>query len=220
MPRPLRDQSGGFVHLTWRGNRRQPIFDDDVDRAHFLELLAAVCEKRGWRVLAWCLMGNHVHLLVEVPAGTLSRGMQWLGGRYAQLYNVRHGLDGHLFQGRFHSERVADLEHAVEAGRYIDLNPERAGMCRADEWRWSSHRAHVGLEPPRPFHDAEWLPRSFGAEPSERHAGYADFVDAARRRPRPRPATRLAMSRRDMSRGLTPGHGRFGHVPEVEDQPP
>ena len=221
MPRPLRDQSAGFVHLIWRGNRRQPVFLDDIDRERFLELLQVACERYGWRVLAWCLMDNHVHLLVEVPADALSRGMQWLGGCYAQFFNFRHWLDGHLFQGRFRSLRVADLEHAIEAGRYVDLNPERARICRAEEYRWSSARAHLGLEPPRRFHDAGWLVRHFAFAPEQRSAAYAEYVDEARRRPRPRPAAqgKQAMSRRDMAWGLTPGHGRNGHVPEAA-QPP
>ncbi|HET7571276.1 MAG TPA: transposase [Gaiellaceae bacterium] len=242
MPRPLRDQSAGVVHLTWRGNRRQAVFLDELDRERFCELLGVACERYGWRVLAWCLLGNHLHLLVEVPAETLSRGMQWLGGRYAQFFNVRHELDGHLFQGRFHSERVADLEHAIEAGRYVDLNPERAGICRADEWRWSSARAHLGLEPPRPFHDAGWLVGHFAFEPADRAAAYADYLDQGRLRPRrPRTAPRLSprhtsradmavpamsaapsapdMALRAMSRGLTPGHGRDGHGPEAARPP-
>jgi putative transposase len=222
VPRPLRDQSAGFLHLVWRGNRRQRIFEDDVDRERFLELLAAACRSRGWRVLAWCLLTNHVHLLIEVPEGTLSAGMQWLGGRYAQLYNLRHGLDGHLFQGRFHAERVETLEYALEVGRYVDLNPERAGLGGAADWPWSSHRAHLGLARPRAFHDADWLARHFSSDPGRRPAAYGDYVAEARRRLQPRrAATATDVALRATSGGLTPGHGRDGRAPGVEQpQPP
>jgi putative transposase len=91
VPRPLRVEAPGIYHVTCRGNRRQPIFADDHDRGRYLALLAAVSAKLGWRCLAYCLMSNHVHLVLDVPDQTLSRGMQLLSGRYAQAYNRRHG---------------------------------------------------------------------------------------------------------------------------------
>jgi REP-associated tyrosine transposase len=205
------------VHLIWRGNRRQRIFDDDLDRERYLALLTEVCRTRGWHIPAWCLMTNHVHLMADVSEDTLSRGMQWLGGRYAQAYNLRHGLDGHLFQGRFRSERVNDPAYALELARYVDLNPERAGLADATGWRWSSLRAHLGLERARPFHDVAWTLDQFSRDRRRAHAAYADFVDDRRRRRWPRPA---AMSLRDMAGGQTPGHGLEGHVLRLVDVRP
>lgn len=217
MPRPLRDQAAGIVHLIWRGNRRQRIFDDDVDRDRYLLLLTNVSHRFGWRIPAYCLMKTHVHLMARVTEGTLSRGMQLLGGRYAQAYNMRHDLVGHLFQGRFRSERVEDDAYALELIRYIDLNPERAGAAEAKRWRWSSHRALLGLERPRPFHDVEWTLAQFGVERAQARRAYAAFVADGRAKPLPQ---RRNLSRMDSPWGLTPRRVPTGQVYRVlADQP-
>lgn len=104
--------------------------------------------------------------------------MQLLCGDYAQEFNVRHGFTGHLFQGRFGAEVVTHERHVFEAIRYVDLNPERAGM---EPWRWSSYWAHVRLEKPRPFHDTAYV-RRFGASWSSAAVAYERFVEDARRR--------------------------------------
>jgi putative transposase len=154
MPRPPRDQSPGIRHITCRGNRRQPIFLDDGDRLRYLRLLGEGCRRYGWRIHAYCLLSNHLHLVASVGAGTISRGMQWLSGRYGQLFNRRHAECGHLFQGRFHSRPVEDELYAIEVVRYVDLNPVRARLVDApSHWTWSSYRALAGYERPRPFHD-------------------------------------------------------------------
>jgi REP element-mobilizing transposase RayT len=128
MPRPLRDQSAGLRHVMCRGNRGQPIFVDDLDRRRYVWLLDEACHRYGWRAAGYCLMTNHVHLVANVGAGTISRGMQWLSGKYGQLFNRRHGVNGHLFQGRFRAEIIADEAYAIEVVRYVDLNPVRAGV--------------------------------------------------------------------------------------------
>jgi REP element-mobilizing transposase RayT len=145
VPRGPRVQpAGGIFHVTARGNRRQEIFVDDQDRVQFLALLAVVVARLGWRCHAYCLMTNHFHLLVETPVESLSLGMQRLNGAYAQAFNRRHGYDGHLFQGRFHSVAVESDWHLFELSRYIVLNPVRAGLCaHPGAWRWSSYRALV-----------------------------------------------------------------------------
>lgn len=90
-------------------------------------------------MLAWCLMTNHVHLVVDVPAGTISKGMQLVSGDYAQGFNRCHGLTGHLLQGRFRAEPVLHEAYLFELARYVDLNPERAGVVsNAKRWAWSS----------------------------------------------------------------------------------
>jgi len=199
-----------------RGNRRQRIFADDFDRDRYLWLLAAVCRAGRWRVLAYCLMTNHVHLVLETPEDTLSRGMQVMSGRYAQAFNSRHGYLGHLFQGRFHAELVEYAGYGLELARYVDLNPVRAGAAkRAAAWRWSSYRAHVGLEQPRPFHDACWAPSQLALDPQQARRAYAQFVETGLGLGKPIPPeaqARSLLSQPDMSRGLTPGHVRRGQV--------
>src|SRR5215207_1121344 len=104
MPRkPREDVPGAVHHVTARGNRKQEIFLDADDRATYLFLLGEVVMLRRWLCLAYCLMDNHVHLLIETPEGGLGRGMQTLHGLYAETFNKRHGRSGHLFQGRYGS---------------------------------------------------------------------------------------------------------------------
>jgi putative transposase len=201
MPRLLRDQSPGIRHMTCRGNRRQTIFVDDLDRRLYLWLLDEACDAYGWSVAGYCLMRNHVHLVARVGAGTISRGMQWLSGRYGQLFNRRHGETGHLFQGRFDARLVEDEAYALDVVRYIDLNPVRAGVVRRPvDWTWSSHRALVGLEAPLPFHDVEGTLRLFSANRDAAQKHYAEYVAERLRRHDASPADMSS----HVNRGQTP----------------
>ena len=140
--------AGGLYHLTQRGVRREAIFLDDLDRRDLLLLLGAVALRHRWQCLAWCLMENHFHLCVRTPEPNLARGMQFLCGLYAQRFNRRHGRVGCLFQGRYGGFTVEDEVHALEALRYVVLNPVRAGIVATpEEWPWSSHRVVAGLVP-------------------------------------------------------------------------
>src|SRR4051812_14920032 len=107
MTRPLRIQyPGALYHVTTRGDRQEKIFDDDTDRYIWQRVLKDVCSRYRWNLHAYCMMGNHFHLMVETLDANLSTGMRQLNGRFTQLFNFRHGLSGHLFQGRFHSTLV------------------------------------------------------------------------------------------------------------------
>jgi putative transposase len=178
MPRAPRLQiAGGLYHLTSRGNRRQPIFADDQDRRFFLGLVDIVVARLRWRCHSYCLMPNHYHLVAETPEPDLSRGMQELNSRYASCFNWRHGLDGHLFQGRFRSILIEREEHFLEAVRYVVLNPVRAGLCGSpEEWRWSSYRATLGLEPKPAFLSLEALLGRFGGVSAAGRPAFAAFV--------------------------------------------
>jgi REP element-mobilizing transposase RayT len=166
MPRqPRRQFANGIFHVTGRGNRRQSIFVDADDRTLFLFLLDELRHRHGWLGHAYCLMPNHYHVVVETPRENLSAGMKWLNGRYAQAFNARHGVSGHLFQGRFHSAVVEGDGHLLELSRYLALNPVRAGLCRAPEgWFWSSYRAVAGLEAKRHFHAPARVLALFGPD--------------------------------------------------------
>jgi putative transposase len=97
-------------------------------------------------VKAYCLMGNHYHLVMQTRRANLSRLMRHINGIYSQAYNRRHGLVGHLFQGRFKAIHVDRDSYFLEVCRYVDLNPVRAGLVdEPSDWSWSSYRAHVGL---------------------------------------------------------------------------
>ena len=146
MARPLRLEFPGAVyHVTSRGDRREPIFEDDEDRDAFLMVVAQATERFDAVVLAYCLMGNHYHVVIHTRRGNLSRLMQQLNGVYTQAYNRRHNKVGHLFQGRFKGILVDENAYLLEVCRYVDLNPVRARMVRdPGNWRWSSYRAHTG----------------------------------------------------------------------------
>lgn len=188
MPRPLRVQPAGAIfHITARGNRRQPIYLDELDYRRFLILLGEVAKRFGFRIHAYCLLPNHFHLLVELQGENLSAGMQYLNGQYAQYFNRRHGYDGHLFQGRFHSVFVQSEAHLLELYRYIVLNPVRAGLCRHPaQWPWSSFRAALGLSPRPLFLSLELFQGLFGSVGGRAARAYAAFVSEAPRRPRSR----------------------------------
>ncbi len=102
MARPIRiELAGGLYHVTSRGDRREDIYRDEEDRSTWLSILGDGCGRFNWRCHAYCQMGNHYHLVVETPDANLSKGMRQLNGVYTQAFNRRHGLVGHLFQGRF-----------------------------------------------------------------------------------------------------------------------
>jgi putative transposase len=131
-------------HATQRGNQGQDVFFGDSDRHLYLDLLRENCRRHGIRVLAWCLMTNHVHLVV-VPdrEQSLAKGLGRTHSDYARWVHLRQRQIGHLWQNRFHS-CVLDEAHQWEALRYVELNPVRAGLVgQAWEWPWSSARAHL-----------------------------------------------------------------------------
>ena len=148
--KPRLEFPGAIYHINHRGNHQEYIYHDDDDRKLFLKLLQTTIQRMNWICHAYCLMGNHYHLLIEIPEGILSRGMAWLNGVYTQKFNKKYGLTGHLFQGRFKSKPIEDNMQFLTGVRYIVRNPVDAGMVEsADQWPWSSYRATVGkIEPP------------------------------------------------------------------------
>ena len=148
-----------------------------------MSLLADVVTRHRWRCLAYCLMTNHVHLLLEPPEADLGRGMHRLNFRYAQWFNWRWDLNGHLFQGRFGSELVESEWHMLETSRYVVLNPVRAGLCgTAAQWPWSSFRAMTARSQPPDFLAVDDVLAYFGRTPDVAVRVYEDFVRDGQRR--------------------------------------
>ena len=147
MSRPLRIEFPGAVyHVTSRGDRRELIYRDDEDRTTHLEIIDRAMDRFDAQVLAYCQMGNHFHVVVHTRQANLSRLMRHVNGVYTQAFNRRHGLVGHLFQGRFKAILVDRDAYLLALCRYVERNPVAAGMVvAADEWPWSSYRSHVGL---------------------------------------------------------------------------
>lgn len=179
MARKLRlEYAGALYHLTARGNERKEVFRDDIDRQRFIALLAHEVKQLRWRLHAYCLMGNHYHLLVETPEPNLARGMRRINSAYSQRFNRRHDRVGHLFQGRYHSILVHKESYLLELSRYIVLNPVRAGMvARAHHWPWSSYRATVGLVPAPGFLEVRWLLEQFHSDLERAREAYQGFVN-------------------------------------------
>lgn len=178
MARPLRvEYAGACYHITSRGNAQQAIFRDDGDREALLAILADTVKQFGWELFAYCLMGNHYHFLLATPQPNLSRGMKQLNGVYTQRFNRRHERVGHLFQGRFGAILVEREAYLLELVRYISLNPVRAGMASsAEEWRWSSHRAHAALAAAPEWLRIEPILERFSADPASAPLRYRQFV--------------------------------------------
>lgn len=136
--------------------------------------------RHRWRCHAYCLLGNHYHLLVETLEASLSEGMRRLNGVYAQWFNRKHEVGGHLFQGRFHSVLVESPWHLLELSRYIVLNPVGAGLCgHPREWRWSSYRGTEGSEAPLPLLTVDWLLGQFGRRSEQAREAFRAFVEDA-----------------------------------------
>ncbi len=175
----------GPLHITSRGNRHQPIFLTDGDRRFFLALLDRVAKKMSWQVYGYCLLTNHYHVLVETSPSAVSVGMRHLNGVYAQCFNAIHGLDGHVFQGRFFAGCVEADGHLLELTRYMALNPVEAGLCRAPaEWAWSSYPALLGLRSAERFLEVDKVLSLFSPRRTDARRIMRRFVDdAATRRP-------------------------------------
>ena len=147
MARPLRiEYAGAVYHVMARGNQGRAIFRDDQDCRCFLDTVGEACEKTGWWIHAYVLMGNHYHLLVETPEGNLVAGMKWLQGTYTQRFNSRHEVFGHLYQGRYKAVIIdgSSPGYFEVVGTYIHLNPARAGLIGMGQeplkrYRWSSY---------------------------------------------------------------------------------
>ena len=132
-------------HVTQRGNARQFLLTDDAARLVYLDLLSTYLELYGLSLLGYCLMSNHVHLvLISRKAESLALALKQTHGRYAAFWNATHASSGHVWQGRYYSCPLDDT-HLWIALRYVEQNPVRAGLvATAESWPWSSALAHCG----------------------------------------------------------------------------
>ncbi len=178
MGRPARHFApGGIYHLYARGSNRQSIFTFDSDRIDFLDCLDRVVGQGGLNCLAYCLMANHYHLVVQTVDGEISRAMKALNGRYALRFNRRYHRDAHVFKNRFGAIRQASEPQLLWTLRYTVMNPVRSGLCGApEEWEWSSYRASAGLERAPRYLDVQRVLSYFGDRSDRAVAAYQAFV--------------------------------------------
>ncbi len=186
MARSLRIEFSGALHyVTCRGNAGGVVFGDAIDGARFIELLGREVEQSLWLCHAYCLLGDHYHLLVETPEANLGRGMGRLNMTYSQCFNRRHGRNGHLFQGRFRSILVEKQSHLLQLARHVVLNPVRTGQVPfAHLWRWSSFRATALGNPHQPWvHGGDLFDMLGGGD--EAIGRFAEYVAAGAAAPSP-----------------------------------
>ena len=178
MARPLRIEfPGALYHVTARGNAQQDIFLDDEDRRRFLRVLEQVVSRFQLLVHAYCLMGNHYHVVLETQEANLSRAVRQLNGVYTQAFNRRHDQVGHVLQGRYKAILVDRDSYLLELCRYVVLNPVRAKMTRKpDTYHWSSYRATAGMTTVPPFLTTDWLLSQFGKQRAVAQRRYRAFV--------------------------------------------
>ncbi len=157
MPRAVRiEYPGAIYHVMNRGDRREPIFKDDVDRRCFLKTLGEACVKADWQVHAYCLMLNHFHLVLETPNANLVAGMRWFLSTYTSRFNHRHKLFGHLFSGRYKSLIVDGSGNGYlrTVCDYVHLNPVRAHLLHPEQklrdFEWSSWPDYLCAPEQRP----------------------------------------------------------------------
>lgn len=187
MSRPVRIEfPNALYHITSRGNAREAIYLDDQDREQWLEIFGEVAQRFNWVCYAYCLMGNHYHVLVETPEANLAMGMRHLNGVYTQRFNKRHKRVGHVYQGRYKAILVDKDNYLMELARYIVLNPVRAEMVRdAEKWPWSSYRAMVGSDNPQSWLAVDWLLSQFAKRLKTARARYETFVKEGKGQPSP-----------------------------------
>jgi putative transposase len=180
MTRPLRlEFPGALYHVTSRGDRSEDIYCDTGDRYAWLEIMGLTAARFNFVVHAYCQMGNHYHLLLETREANLSQGMRQLNGLYSQHFNRRHGVVGHLFQGRYKAILVQKDGYLLELARYIVLNPLRANVVKKlGDWPWSSHHFTMGRTAAPTWLNTDWLLSQFGASRQEAMSAYENFVVA------------------------------------------
>lgn len=169
---------GAIFHITARGNRRQNIFLNDTDRLSYLSYLKEVKEVHGFKLHAYCLMSNHVHLIIEINHSPPSSIIQQLHTKYSKYFNSKYEYTGHLFQGRYHDEIILNSEYFLTACKYVHKNPERANLKRLlSNHLWTSHSAYINNEPD-PLVDTEML-RNYLMVSYEEFMKFQDVEDPA-----------------------------------------
>ncbi|MEG6521527.1 REP-associated tyrosine transposase [Desulfotomaculum sp. 1211_IL3151] len=178
MPRRAREKSEtGIYHIMIRGANRQEIFHDDEDRLRFLETLGRIKITSEVKVYGWCLMNNHVHLLLEEANEDISITMKRLGVSFVWYYNQKYKTTGHLFQDRFKSENVESDKYLLTIIRYIHQNPVKAHLVkRVEQWRWSSCPGYYGGKVyPENLLDNDVILKMFSKDANEAREKFKQF---------------------------------------------
>ena len=145
MPRISRKISSTKVyHIILRGIDKQDIFLSEKDYNKFLEILKETKKQYEYDIYAYCLMNNHIHMVIYDKKDILQKIMQSVGIKYSMYFNKKYGRVGHLFQNRYLSKKIEDREYLRTACRYIHQNPQKAGIERTEDYKWSSYKEYIG----------------------------------------------------------------------------
>jgi putative transposase len=196
MPRTARAALGNWCyHVLNRGNGRAEVFHKEDDYAAFVRLFVPACERLPMRILAWCLMPNHFHLVLWTHAdGDLGRWMQWLLTSHVRRYHRHYGGSGHVWQGRFKAFPIQQDEHLWSVLRYVERNPLRANLVkRAEAWAWSSLKTRLDSHPD-PI---------LATSPAPLPSPWRQWVNE------PQSEAELAALRRSLEKGTPYGSGRW-----------
>ena len=178
VPRSPRDLAPGIRHVGVSAAGAASYFHDDLDRAIWLRLFVATVSRYRWRCVVVCLLSTHWHAIVETPDSSLALGMHGLVGGYSKRFNDRHGRSGYLVRGRYWSRRKDSGSALLEAFRYVARNPVAAGLVeRAEDWRWSSYGATVGVSETFGFVDAAVVLGEFGSTRAAQIRGLRHFIE-------------------------------------------
>lgn len=180
MARPLRvEHEGAVYHILSRGNKAECIFQENADKEYFLQVLRQAAVKYGIEAYAYCIMGNHYHLLMGVPLGLLSKVMHMIQSSFGSYMTRERKWIGHVFAGRYKSLCVEKEEYLLELSRYIHLNPVRAGLVKSPgEYAWSSYRYYAGMEKKPEWIHMEWLLQEYGTTYTIAQRKYREFIGA------------------------------------------
>jgi putative transposase len=194
--RPLRiEYPGAFYHVTSRGNERKMVFQSTRDREKYLSYLGSAHDRYGAIIHAYCLMGNHYHLLLETPRGNLSQILHHINGAYTTYFNIKRDRSGHLFQGRFKGILVEKDAYCKELSRYVHLNPVRAGLVKSpSEYPWSSYRCFIGREKRSDWLTTELILGDFGGEGRKGYRRYREYVERRQSKELGNPLKRVVAS--------------------------
>src|SRR5512134_912865 len=175
--RPRIHYPGAVYHVILRGNAGDPIFFEDRDRYRLYLLLQCAVEKFDCRIHGYCLMTNHIHLVMQTGEMPLSRIMQNVSLRYTKWVNLTRRRTGHVFQGRYKALLIDADRYLLELIRYVHLNPVRAGTATtAESWPWSGHRAYAGMEIV-PWLTTDWVLGMLTSQVTTARKAYVSFVN-------------------------------------------
>lgn len=183
MARPLRIEFKNAVYyITSKGNAENSIAIDDDDRVLFIDTLKFVIDRYKWKCHAYSLLDSLYALVVETPKPNLSRGMRQLNGIYTQKYNRKHGISGHVFQGRFKAIIVDKENYLLDICRHVVLLPYKSGISKSlNNYKWSSYRSTAGLIEAPDFLSPDWIYSQFAKRTENAQKKYKDYINEGKK---------------------------------------